>query len=117
MEKNGLKRTNHQGEHLPKPIKWTGYESLRTEHATHLVVQSHGSELTLLFFEYQPPFVTGTPEEQADQIAKLPHVEAKCVAKIVMSAPNAAQASDVLSEQLSHFNSAVQEAIKIAKNS
>ena len=102
---------------MPKPVKWTGYESLRTEHATHLVVQSHGSELTLLFFEFQPPFTTGTPEEQAESIAKLPHVEAKCVAKMVMSAPNAAQASDVLSEQLEQFKLAVQEAIKVAKNS
>jgi len=93
---------------MPKPVKWTGYESLRTEHATHLVVQSHGSELTLLLFEFQPPFTTGTPEEQAAQIEKLPHVEAKCVAKIVMSVPNAAQASDILSEQLCHFNSLVQ---------
>jgi hypothetical protein len=88
--------TNLQRRPMPKPVKWTGYESLRTEHATHLMVQSHGSELTLLFFELQPPFTTGTPEEQADQTAKLPHVEAKCVAKLVMSAPNAAQASIVL---------------------
>jgi hypothetical protein len=111
------KSTNFQRGQMPKPVKWTGYESLRTEHATHLVVQSHGSELTLLFFELQPPFTTGTPEEQADQMAKLPHVEAKCVAKIVMSVPNAAQASDVLSEQLEHFKLAVQDAMKIAKNS
>ena len=100
----------------PMPVKWTGYESLRAEHATHLVVQSHGSELTLLFFEFQPPFTTGTPVEQAESIEKLPHVEAKCVAKIVMSAPNAAQASDVLSEQLGHFKLAVQEAMEVAQN-
>lgn len=109
------KSTNLQRRPMPKPVKWTGYESLRTEHATHLVVQSHGSEFTLLFFEYQPPLTVGTPEEQADQIAKLPHVEAKCVAKIVMSAPNTAQASNVLKEHLGHFNSAVQEAINGVK--
>jgi hypothetical protein len=114
MEENG---TNHQRRPMPKPVKWTGYESLRSEHATHLVVQSHGSELTLLFFELQPPFTTGTPEEQAAQMEQLPHVEAKCVARIVMSAPNAAQASDVLSEQLNHFKLAVQEAMRVAKTS
>src|SRR5690348_15900468 len=103
MENNGLKRTNHQREQMRKPVKWTGYESLRTEHATHLVVQNHGSELTLLFFELQPPLTTGTPEEQAERMAKLPHVEAKCVAKLVLRDPNAAQAADVLSEQMEHF--------------
>jgi hypothetical protein len=45
------KSTNLQRRPMPKPVKWTGYKSLRTEHATNLVVQSHGSELTLLFFE------------------------------------------------------------------
>ncbi len=109
--------TNHQRRSMPKPVKWTGYESLRTEHATHLIVQSHGSELTLMFFEYQPPLTVGTPQEQAAQIEQLPHVEAKCVAKLVMSAPNAAQASNVLSEQLEHFKLAVEEAMKSAKNS
>ena len=114
MNENG---TNHQRRPMSKPVKWTGYESLRTEHATHLVVQSHGSELTLLFFEYQPPLTVGTPEEQAAQIEQLSHVEAKCVAKIVMSALNAAQASNDLSEQLEQFKLAVQESMKAAKNS
>jgi hypothetical protein len=117
MENNGLKRINPQRRPMPKPVKWTGYESLRTEHATHLIVQSHGSELTLMFFEYQPPLTVGTPEEQAAQIEQLPHVEAKCVAKLVMSAPNAAQASNVLAEQLEQFKLAVEEAMKSAKNS
>ncbi len=48
---------------------------------------------------------------------ELPYVEAKCVAKLVMSAPNAAQASNVLAEQLEHFKLAVEEAMKSAKNS
>ncbi len=48
---------------------------------------------------------------------KLSHVEAKCVAKIVMSAPNAAQASDALAAQMSQFKLAVQEAMNAARNS
>ena len=56
-----------------------GMKSLRSEHATHLIIQSHGSEFTLLFFELQPPFTIGTPEEQAAQMEQLPNVEAKCV--------------------------------------
>ena len=48
---------------------------------------------------------------------ELPHVEATCVAKIVMSAPNAAQASDALAGQLEQFKLAVQDAMKAAKNS
>ena len=114
MNGNG---TNHQRRPMPKPVAWTGHESLRSEHATHLIIQSHGSEFTLLFFELQPPFTIGTPEEQAAQMEQLPNVEAKCVAKIVMSAPNAAQASDALAGQLEQFKLAVQEAMNAARNS
>ena len=111
------KNTNHQNRSMSKPVQWTGHESLRSEHATHLIIQSHGSEFTLLFFELQPPFTIGTPEEQAAQMEQLPNVEAKCVAKIVMSAPNAAQASDALAGQLEQFKLAVQEAMNAARNS
>ena len=48
---------------------------------------------------------------------ELPNVEAKCVAKIVMSAPNAAQASDTLAEQMKQFKLTVQKSMKAAKNS
>lgn len=101
---------------VSKPVKWTGYESIRNEHATNLVVQSHGSEFTFLFFEVQPPFTTGTPEEQAIQLQELPYIEAKCVAKIVMSIPNALEAGNVLNEQLDKIKKAIQEAVKGAKN-
>ena len=111
------KNTNHQSRPMSKPVQWTGYESQKSEHATHLMIQSHGSEFTLLFFELQPPFTIGTPEEQAAQTEQLPHVEAKCVAKIVMSAPNATQASDALAGQMEQFKLAVQEAMNAAKNS
>lgn len=116
MDDNGLNSTNVLKRQISKPVKWTGYESLRTEHATNLVVQSQGTELTFLFFELQPPFTSGTPQEQADQLENLPFVEMKCVAKIVMSAPNAAQAANALLEQLGNFNLIVQEAIKGAEN-
>ena len=116
MNEIELKSTNLQKRPMPKPIKWTGYESLRTEHATHLVIQSHGSELTFLFFEFQPPFTIGTPEEQAIQMENLLHVEAKCVAKIVMSVANTAQILNILKEKLEYFNSELQNVIKELKN-
>ena len=64
-------RTNHQRKPMPKPVKWTGHEFLRSEHATHLVVQSHGSEFTLLFFELQPPFMTGTASRASSSDGRL----------------------------------------------
>lgn len=83
-----------------KPVKWIGYESIRTEHATNLVVQQHGNEFILYFFEVQLPFTTGSPSEQLAQLEEISHIEAKCVAKVVMSIPNGLDAGKVLMEQL-----------------
>src|SRR5260370_41148785 len=99
MSDNEIKRADVQRKEISKPIKWTGYESIRSEHATNLVVQSHGAEFTFLFFEFQPPFTSGTPQEQAAQLEEMPNFEMKCVAKVVMSAPNAALAVNSLLEQ------------------
>ena len=111
-----LDSVKSQRAEVSKTVKWTGYESIRNEHATNLVVQSHGSEFTFLFFEVQPPFTTGTPEEQAAQLQELPYIEAKCVAKIVMSIPNALEAGNVLRGQVDNVQKAIQEAMKGAKN-
>ena len=43
MDENG---TNHQRKSMSKPVEWTGHASLRSEHATHLVVQRHREMLT-----------------------------------------------------------------------
>jgi hypothetical protein len=34
---------------VSKPIKWVVPDSIRTDHATHLIVQQQGSEFTFLF--------------------------------------------------------------------
>lgn len=73
---------------IPKPIKWIIPDSVRTDHATHLLVQQKGTEFTLLFFEVQSPILTGTIEEQLAAMQKLEFAEAKCVSRIVMSVEN-----------------------------
>ncbi|SRR6266446_670242 len=73
---------------ISKPIKWIIPDSIRTDHATHLLMQQQGSEVVLLFFELQGPVLTGTPEEQLATYKELTSIEAKCVAKLVMSREN-----------------------------
>jgi len=75
---------------MPKPIKWVIPDSARTEHATHVLLQQQGSEFILLFFELQGPVLTGTSEEQLAAYNQIESIEAKCVAKLVMSVENVA---------------------------
>ncbi len=88
----------------PKPIKWVIPDTVRTDHATHLVVQQQGSEFTLLFFEVQQPLFMGTPEEQLAAFEEMPYTEARCISKVVMSAENAAEATNNLVQSLNRLN-------------
>lgn len=111
MNDNQHNSTEVQRVEVSKPIKWSGYESIKSEHATNLVVQQHGGEFILYFFEVQPPFTIGTPQEQTAQLERLSHIEMKCVAKIVMSVPNAATSANALIEQLNNFGALMQQAM------
>jgi hypothetical protein len=99
-----------------KPIKWNIPDSMRTEHATNLVVQQRGSEFTFLFFEVQPPLFSGTPEEQARAYQDMQEIPGKCIAKIVMSAENTTEAANSLIESINRFNTMVLQAMKGQEN-
>lgn len=101
------RQPNETIEQIPKLIKWVISDSIRTDHATHLVVQRQGSEFMLLFFEAQTPVFSGTPEEQLAAFHDLPHVEAKCISKIVMSAENVTTAASNLIGVLNELNAAL----------
>lgn len=97
---------------VPKTLKWIIPDFIRTDHATHLVVQQQGSEFIFLFFEMESLLFTGTPEEQAAQFEKLEAVNAKCVAKIVMSAERITEATNNLIESVNRFNAMMLQAMK-----
>ena len=58
----------------------------------------------------------GTQEEQLDQYEKLPYTEAKCIAKIVMSAENIAEATNNLVQGLNRLNEMLQASMKGQEN-
>ena len=113
MEQQELQDTLTQ---LPKTIKWVVPDSIRTDHATHLIVQQQGSEFTFLFFEAAAPLFMGPPEEQIAAYKALEYIEAKCVAKVVMSAENATLGANSLIENLNRYHSMVQQAMKGQEN-
>lgn len=102
--------------HLPKAIKWVGSDTIRTDHATHLIVQQQGSEFTFLFFETTSPLFMGSPEEQIAAYKELPYIEAKCVVKVVMSAENATLGANNLIESLDRYHATLQQAMKGQEN-
>lgn len=97
---------------LPKPLTWIVPDTIRTDHATHLVVQQQGSEFTFLFFEMESVLFSGTPEEQAAQYEKLEAVNAKCVAKVVMSADRIPEATNNLIESVNRYQAMMLQLMK-----
>jgi len=101
---------------LPKAIKWIVPDSIRTDHATHMIIQQQGSEFTFLFFEATTPLFMGSPEEQIAAYKELPYIEAKCVVKVVMSAENATLGANNLIESLDRYHATLQQAMKGQEN-
>lgn len=97
---------------ITKPVNWIVPDSVRTDHATHLVVQQQGSEFTLSFFEVQLPLFLGTMEEQLEALKELPYTDAKCISRIVMSAENITLATNNLIEVMNRFNAMLQATAK-----
>ena len=101
---------------LPKAIKWVIPDSIRTDHATHMIVQQQGTEFTFLFFEAAVPLFMGPPEEQIAAYKALEYIEAKCVAKVVMSVETTTQGAINLMETLNRYNLILQQAMKGQEN-
>jgi len=101
---------------LPKAIKWIVPDSIRTDHATHMIIQQQGSEFTFLFFEATTPLFMGPPEEQIEAYKALPYIEAKCIARVVMSAENTTLGANNLIESLNRYHATLQQAMKGQEN-
>ncbi len=101
---------------LPKAIKWIVPDSIRTDHATHMIIQQQGSEFTFLFFEATTPLFMGPPEEQIEAYKALPSIEAKCVARVVMSAENTTLGANNLIESINRFNAMMLQEVKGQEN-
>jgi hypothetical protein len=67
-------------------IEWTIPETIKNQPATHIVIQRDGPEYIINFFELRPPLLTGTPEEQATQLAKIETIQGLCIARLIVAA-------------------------------
>lgn len=113
MDQNKAKFATVQ---ISKPINWIIPDSIRTEYATNLVIQQRGSEFILLFFEVQPPVFTGTPQEQFAATEAIDSIDAKCIAKFVMSVENMTLAANSVIEAVNQFNEMLMLATKENEN-
>jgi len=67
------------------PVKHVYPDELTTRYASQIVVQHDPEVFIVSFFEAIPPLVMGTSEEIKSGMENIKHVDAKCVARIVLT--------------------------------
>lgn len=81
-------------------------------HANQMIVQHTEHEFIVTFFELLPPVVNPDPAIQAQQLAELTSIQARPVAKVVMSAARAREFVAAFAENLRKFDEDVKESAK-----
>jgi hypothetical protein len=66
------------------PIEWTVPDSIQSQYASAVFVQSGPFEIAISFFEARPPILTGTPEENKAKLEQLGAIQGKCVGRIIV---------------------------------
>src|SRR5438105_8621530 len=70
---------------ITRPLEWYIPPDMITRYATNMLIQHGENEFFISFFEFRPPVIMGTPEEQKKQADQLPSVRAECVARITVA--------------------------------
>ncbi len=66
------------------PINRRFPDGQRSLYANHFVVQHEEATATLMFFEVRSPLIVTEGEEAKKELAAIKHIDAECVARIVM---------------------------------
>ena len=88
MTENNTSRqetTLEQSREFALPIQWWFPPGQRGQFANHMIIQFDNHEFHLSFFEIQPPVLIGSEEDKRQVLESLDHIDAVCVARIVIS--------------------------------
>jgi hypothetical protein len=87
------------------PIKRVFPEDLKTYFIEHMLCQGGDEHFTLSFFEvWQPPTYGQSPEEIRNELTKVGSVDAKCVARLVVTPKLLRKMIQAMNENLERFD-------------
>jgi len=82
-------------------------EDLQSYFASHFVVQHRPEYFILSFFELWPPAIIGDAQERQEALDALDMVDAKCVARFVITPGKMRELIDALNENLNNYEEMV----------
>jgi hypothetical protein len=84
-------------------------EGLQSHFVSNVVVQHQPDAFILSFFEVWPPAILGESDEEKKQaIDAIDHVEAKCVARLVLTPSKMREFLETMSENLQNYEHMMQ---------
>ena len=90
-------------------IERTYPEDLKSHFVSNIVVQHQPDIFILSFFEVWPPAILGESDEEKQQaIEAIDHVEAKCVARIVLTPIKMEEFIETMTENLRRYKHMMQ---------
>lgn len=85
------------------PLRFTWPDDLVSRYATNFVSQYTTHEFALSFFEVLSPVLLGSATENAQKLADIGAVQARCVSRIVMSPHAMKELIDVLQRNYDRY--------------
>jgi non-ribosomal peptide synthetase component F len=84
-------------------------EDLQSHFVSNIVVQHQPGIFILSFFEVWPPAILGESDEEKKQVIDtIDHVEAKCVARLVLTPSKMREFLETMSENLHNYEHMMQ---------
>mgnify|MGYP001592478786 CR=1 FL=1 len=84
-------------------------DGLQSYFVDNIVVQHQPDRFILTFFEVWPPAVVGDPAEQKAELDSIDSVEAKCVARLVLTPKTMRQLAKLVAENLANYEKLMQK--------
>ncbi len=84
-------------------IEWKYPKDLKSNFVTNMVVQHRPDYFVVSFFEVWPPTLLGPEEEVLAKLEQIDNIEARCVARLVVTPQTMKEFTQVMSENITKF--------------
>ena len=91
-------------------LEWKYPDDLQTRFASNIVVQHQPDFFTISFFETLMPIIlAGSPQQSQESLKSLNAIEARCVAKIIVTPEKMRQLLKVIEQNLVNYDMMMKE--------
>ena len=92
------------------PVEYIFPDDLTSHFSAHFIAQFQQDHFILSFFEiFPPPLLAETDEERLASLKAIDHIDAKCVARVIVTPSKMRELIQILSENLATYQRVIEE--------